>query len=265
MCLNQFAAVAQLDDAPDLEHALSGPHAAQWQEAMAEEIATCERLCVWQRAKLPPGRTAVGCRWVLTIKRDETGEIQRFRARLVAQGFSQRPGVDFGEVYAPTHRMTILPALLAMGAACDFEIAQLDVRTAYLNAALDHEIYMRMPPGYGRDGDDSGDVLKLERALYGLKQAGRMWHQKLKETLEEEGFGVAESDDGLYFLFDKNTRVLLLVYVDDMLICGKKADVMRVKIFRNRLRSGSMCETWRAQRCFWACRFVETEMRGRFT
>jgi hypothetical protein len=228
-CLDQYAAVAQLDDSPTLDHALSGPNAQQWREAMQEEIATCERMCVWKRTTLPPGRQVVGCRWVLTIKRNAAGEIERFRARLVAQGFSQRPGVDYDEVYAPTHRMTTLRALLAVGAAHDFEIEQLDVRTAYLNAPLEHEIYMKMPPGYSDDEGDAGEVLKLERALYGLKQAGRMWHQKLKETLEEEGFGVAESDDGLYFLFDKKTRVLLLVYVDDMLICGRAEDVRRVK------------------------------------
>ena len=103
------------------------------------------------------------------------------------------------------------------------------MRTAYLNAPLEHEIYMKMPPGYSVDEGDDGRVLKLERALYGLKQAGRMWHQKLKEMLEEKGFGVAESDDGLYFLFDNRTRVLLLVYVDNMLICGRAEDVRRVK------------------------------------
>ena len=149
---------------------------------MQEEIAICERMCVWKRTTLPPGRQVVGCGWVLTIKRNAPGEIERFRAKLVAQGYSQLPGVHYDEVYAPTHRMTILRALIAVGAAHDFEIKHLDVRTAYLNAPLEHEIYMKMPPGYSEDEGDDGEVLKLEKALYGLKQAGRMWHQKLKET-----------------------------------------------------------------------------------
>ena len=126
---------------------------------------------------------------MLTIKRNAAGKIEHFRARLVAQGFSHCPGVDYDEVYAPTHRMTTLRALLEVGAVHDFEIKQVDVRTAYLNAPLEHEIYMKMPPGYSDDEGDDGEVLKLERTLYGLKQAGRVWHQKLKETLEEEGFG----------------------------------------------------------------------------
>ena len=147
-CLDQYAAVAQLDDSPTLDQALSWAHAQQWREAMQEEIATCERMCVWKRMTLPPGRQVVGCRWVLTIKRNAAGEIERFRARLVAQGFSQRPGVDYDEVYAPTHRMTTLRALLAVGAAHDLEIEQLHMRTAYLNAPLGYEIYMKMPPGY---------------------------------------------------------------------------------------------------------------------
>ena len=160
---------------------------------------------MWKRTTLPPGRQVVGCRWVLTIKRNAAGKFERFRPRLVAQGFSQRPGVDYDKVYAPTHRMMTLRVLLAVGVAHDFEIEPLDVRTAYLIAPLKHDIYMKMPPGCSDDEGDDGQVLKLERALYGLKQEGRTWHQKLKETLEEEGFGVAESDDGLYFLFDKKT------------------------------------------------------------
>ena len=89
--------------------------------------------------------------------RNAAGNIERFRARLVAQAFSQRPGVDYDEVYAPTHRMTTLRALLAVGAAHAFDIEQLDVRTVYLNAPLKYEIYMKMPLG-GEGGLPRGGV-----------------------------------------------------------------------------------------------------------
>ena len=93
------------------------------------------------------------------MKRNATGEIESCRARLLAQGFFRGVrGWTMMRFFAPTHRMTTPRALLAVGAAHDFEIEQLDVRTVYLNAPLEHEIYMKMPPGYG---GDEGDALGM--------------------------------------------------------------------------------------------------------
>ena len=87
--------MAQLDGSPADDQALCGPLAQLWGEAMQEEIASCVRMCVWKSTTLSPGRQVVDCRWVLTIKRNAAVEIERFRARLVAQGFLPLPGEDY--------------------------------------------------------------------------------------------------------------------------------------------------------------------------
>lgn len=122
-------------------------------------------------------------------------------ARLVS--FWQHPEVLQDEVYGLMHRITTLQALLAVGAAHDCEIEQLDARTEYSSAPLELEIYMKMPPRHSDNEGDDRAVLKLERALYGVKLEGCTWQQKLKETtMEAEGFGMAESDDGPHFMLD---------------------------------------------------------------
>ena len=100
------------------------------------------------------------------------GSIDRYKARLVAKGFSQLEGTDFDETFAPVARLSSIRALLALGAHYDWEIHQMDVKTAFLNGDLDEEIYMTQPEGFVQPGKVNM-VCKLRKALYGLKQAGR--------------------------------------------------------------------------------------------
>ena len=101
------------DDAPkSYAEAMARPDAARWHQACLEEIASLLEKGTWQRVRLPPGRKAIGCRWVFIIKRKADGTIDRYKARLVAKGFSQRPGFDFGETYASTVKWATLRAIL---------------------------------------------------------------------------------------------------------------------------------------------------------
>jgi len=92
--------------------------------------------------------TPVGSHWVFHIKRTADGSIERYKARLVAQGFSQRPGWDYVESFALTIRLSVVRALLALVAADDLECDSIDITTAFLNGDLEEEIYMKPPEGY---------------------------------------------------------------------------------------------------------------------
>jgi hypothetical protein len=130
------------------EEALAGPDAELWRRAMDEEFASLLENGTWELEKLPDGFKALPMKWVYKIKRDANGNIEPYKARLVAKWYLQKQGVDFEEVYAPVSKHTTLRALLAVVAARDMELHQLDVKTAFLNGELEEEIYMQQAQGY---------------------------------------------------------------------------------------------------------------------
>jgi hypothetical protein len=195
---------------------------------MQEEIASLKEYDTWTVEPLPVGVKPIPCKWVYKVKRDAYGNVERYKARLVAKGFRQVEGVDYDEVYAPVSKHSSLRALLSIVADGDFELHQLDVKTAFLNGELEEDIWLCHPPGF--EQGPAGTACHLKKALYGLKQAPRAWHLKLKEELLGMGFIESDADPGLFILHYKDRSVYVLVYVDDLLVAGKNlSDVNRVK------------------------------------
>jgi hypothetical protein len=186
--------------------AISSPNAAHWHAAMLDELRSLQEHGTWRLAELP-GRRSIGCKWVYKSKRDESGAVKRYKARLVAQGFSQREGIDFGVTFAPVVRLDTLRIILALACHLDLHIYQLDIKTAYLNGDLDEDIYMRQPPGFAAPGS-APLVCHLDKALYGLRQAGRAWNLKL------DGLKRTTHDSCLYHLAKNNAILLLAICVD---------------------------------------------------
>lgn len=160
-----------LPDPVSLKQALKRDDATQWQSAADAEIQAHFTNGTWKPCKLPPGRTAIGCKWVLLQKFLADGSIDRYKARLVAKGYSQRSGFDYTETFAPTVRMATIRTILALSAVEDLHLRSIDISHAFINGDLEEEIYMEQPEGY--HFEEPGDVLRLCKSLYGLKQAGR--------------------------------------------------------------------------------------------
>ena len=171
----------------------------KWLQAAHEEVMGLLENGTFTPVQLPPGRRAIGCRWVFKLKRKPDGSVDRYKACLVAKGFSQRPGLDFGQVFAPTARWAALRAIFALAAIEDLELYSLDISNVFLNGEIDHEVFMQTPEGF-KDHFGSGFVLKLQRALYGLKQAGHQWHKKLDETMQLMKFKLVLCDSSYLFL-----------------------------------------------------------------
>ena len=162
-------AITPVSDKPkSIAEAMRRPDAAQWSAAVRSELGNLTGKGTWEEAVLPPGRKVIGCKWVLKTKTDADGNIIKYKARLIAQGFSQQPGIDFKETFAPIGRSTSLRILLTLAAAHDLEIHQADVEGAYLNGDLDRDIYMKIPQAYNQI-DPSCNALKLRKTLYGLE------------------------------------------------------------------------------------------------
>ena len=126
------------------------------------------------------GSKRVGCKWVFKTKRDSNGNIERFKARLIAKGYTQKDGIDYKETFSPVSKKDSLKIIMALVAQYDLKLHQMDVKTAFLNGDIEEEIYMDQPEGFSMDGKDHM-VCKLKKSIYGLKQASRQWYRFSKK------------------------------------------------------------------------------------
>jgi hypothetical protein len=132
---------------------------------------------------------------VFCIKRGPDGEIQKYKARVVVQGFTQIEGIDYDKMFAPVAKFASLHAILAIAAEHNLEVQQMDVKSAYLNGELKEEIFMEPPPSF--DVPD-GMVLRLVKAVYGTKQGGRVWYEEIREKLGTMGYQHTEADHAVF-------------------------------------------------------------------
>jgi hypothetical protein len=195
----------------------------EWRDAMIEEMASIEQNQTWSLVELPAGHRAIGLKWVFKIKKDEHGNVSKYKARLVAKGYVQRQGIDYEEVFAPIVRMESVRVLLAVAAHGSWPVHHMDVKSAFLNGDLAEEVYVQQPPGFIATGHERM-VLKLHKALYGLKQAPRAWNAKLDSSLLTLGFSRSECEHGLYTRGNGESRLVVGIYVDDLIITGKSGD-----------------------------------------
>lgn len=190
---------------------------SKWEAAMQEEIDSLERNNTWTLTKIPEGRVPITCKWVFKLKRGEDGGNDRYKARLVARGFSQKYGFDYMETYAPVAKMDTLRTVLAVANHKKMIIHQMDVKCAFLNGKISEEIYMVQPEGFEQK---EGLVCHLNRSLYGLKQASRAWNERFHAFVGKQGFKRGLSDQCLYMKRSGSNAIYLLLYVDDILIIG---------------------------------------------
>uniref|UniRef100_A0A2N9J0X6 Integrase catalytic domain-containing protein n=1 Tax=Fagus sylvatica TaxID=28930 RepID=A0A2N9J0X6_FAGSY len=176
-----FSAVLSLHEPHTYREACTNP---LWQQVMTEELQALEKTHTWDLVDLPPGKSAIGCKWVYKIKTKSDGSIER---------------------------------LLAIAAVHQWPLFQMDVKNAFLNGDLTEEVYMQAPPGYS---DCPDKVCLLRRALYGLKQAPRAWFAKFSSIVHQFGFSSSSHDTALFIRRSDKGMILLLLYVDDMIITG---------------------------------------------
>jgi hypothetical protein len=188
---------------------------------MDKELSALHKTYIWDLVPLPPGKSVVGCRWVYKIKTNSDGSIERYKARLVVKGYSQQYGMDYEETFAPVAKMTTICTLIIVASIRQWHISQLDVKNVFLNGDLQEEVYMAPPPGISHD---SGYVYKLKKALYSLKQAPRAWFEEFSIVISSLGFISSSHDSTLFIKCTDTGRILLSLYVDDMIITGDDID-----------------------------------------
>jgi hypothetical protein len=195
-----------------VEEALGDP---DWIIAMQEELNNFSRNEVWslvQKLK----QNVIGTKWVFRNKQDEHGVVTRNKARLVAQGYTQVEGLDFGETYASVARLKSIRILIAYGTNHNFKLYQIDVKSAFLNGPLQERVYVEQPPGFEYPKKPN-HVYLLHKALYGLKQAPRAWYDCLKFFLLKNGFEIGKVDYTLFTRKVDNQLFVCQIYVDDII------------------------------------------------
>lgn len=226
-----------------MKAAMSSSEATQWNEAMMNEMKSILKYNTWKLVNRPKNKLIVGSRMILREKIKPDGTIERRKARLVAQGFCQTPGVHFNETFAPVARIGTIRAVVALAAQRNMKIRQFDVSTAYLNGNLQEEIFMEAPKNAAELlqniveektnlSQQAADMLLklkkndcvclLKRGLYGLKQAGRQWYEKLNTALQNIGAEPTCADPCLYLLKrGEEISAYIIIYVDDILVVSK--------------------------------------------
>ncbi|KAG8503607.1 hypothetical protein CXB51_001802 [Gossypium anomalum] len=211
--------------------AVSCEDSEKWMFAMEEEMESLHKNRTWDLVKLLKGKKVVRCKWVFKRKEGTLGvEEPRYKARLIAKGYSQIPGVDFTDVFSPVVKHSSIRALLGIVAMHDLELEQLDVKTTFLYGELEEDIYMQQPEGF-IVSEKEDYVCLLRKSLYGLKQSPRQWYKRFGSFMTSHDFKRSSLDSFVYFKKNSDgSFVYLLLYVDDMLIAAKdKGEIRKVK------------------------------------
>lgn len=218
---NAYTVASMYEDPRNRNEALAGVNKDKWKKAMDEEMESLLLNNTWELVQRPKNKNIISCKWVFKTKRNSEGQVNKFKARLVARGFSQKYGEDYDEVFAPVVRHTTFRVMLTIAGQDKLIVVHYDAKTAFLNGQLKETIYMRQPEGYAvKDKEEM--VCKLIKSIYGLKQAAKAWNDHLDDVLKSDGFQQSEADPCLYVKYEIEEIIYVVVYVDDFLIACKK-------------------------------------------
>nr|GEW17341.1 hypothetical protein [Tanacetum cinerariifolium] len=261
MCLYIDAEEHELGDLVEpanYKAALLNPESKKWLNAMNVEMQSMKNNEVWVLVDLPPNGKTVGSKWLFKKKTNMDGNIHTYKARFVAKGYTQTLGIDYEETFSPVADIRAIRILIAIAAYYDYEIWQMDVKTAFLNGYLNEEVYMEQPKGFVNP-KYLNRVCKLKRSIYGLKQASRQWNKQFDVEFNKFSFTQNCDEPCVYLKASGSNITFLILYVDDILIIrnnitmlqsvksylgrcfamkdlGEAAYILGIKIYRDRSR-----------------------------
>ncbi|MBW0533279.1 hypothetical protein O181_072994 [Austropuccinia psidii MF-1] len=205
-----------------LGRALLGPHREKWREACLAKLGQMATRDVWEAVEKKPGMKTIGHRWVFNIKQNVDGSIDLFKARLVARGDRQQPGVDCDKTYAPSASLMSLHLVLATAALKNWCVASFNVSGVYLYSPVEETVFIELPVDFLPEL--RGKALRLKKVLYGMRQAGRCWWKFLSGILSRMGFVAMEVNQLLYIFRNEEADIAIWVHVDDGVIISNSPD-----------------------------------------
>ncbi|GJR69678.1 retrotransposon protein, putative, ty1-copia subclass [Tanacetum coccineum] len=261
MCLHVDAEeheFGDLGERANYKAALLDPESNKWLNSMNEEMQSMRDNEVWDLVDPPPNGKTVGHKWLFKKKTDIDGAIHTYKSHLVAKGFTQTPRIDYEETFSPVADIRAIRIFIAIAAFYDYEIWQMDVKTAFLNGYLYKEVYMEQPEGFVNLRYPNR-VCKLKRSIYELKQASRQWNKRFDNEIKKFSFSQNRDEPCVYMKASGSYVTFLILYVDNILIMGNNipmlqdikfylgrcfaikdlgeaAYILRIKIYQDRLK-----------------------------
>nr|GEW61249.1 hypothetical protein [Tanacetum cinerariifolium] len=218
--------LGDLEEPANYKAALLDPESEKWLNAMNVEMQSMKDNEVWVLVELSPNGKTVGSKWLFKKKTEMDGNVRIYKARLVAKGYTQTPGIDYEETFTPVADIRAIRILIAIAAYYDYEIWQIDVKTAFLNGYLNEEVYMEQPEGFVNPKYPNR-VCKLKRFIYRLKQASRQWNKRFDDEIKKFGFIQNRDEPCVYLKASGSNIIFLILYVDDILIMGNSIPMLQ--------------------------------------
>ena len=195
-----------------------------WRQAMIDEMCALQNSGTWKLVSLPLGKSVVGCRWIYTMKVRHDDAIDRLKACLVAKGYTQIFGLDYGDIFSPVAKMASVYLFLSMAVMWHWPLHQLDIKNAFHHGDLEEEVYMEQPPRFVAWGETFGLVCHLRKSLYGLKQSPQAWFDRFSTVVQQFGMIQSEANHSVFYHHTPQGYIYLIVYVDDIVITGSDND-----------------------------------------
>jgi hypothetical protein len=192
----------------------------EWQAAHEYEVSQLEKLKTWRIMELPKGQYVIPHLEVFHEKRGPSGEVEMYQAQIVAGGHKQIHNVNYMETFSAAAKMPSIWVVFAYVAQENWEIHQVDIKSAYLNTPLKETVYMKPPVGMLKLGQE-GKVCHLLKALYGLKQSGQEWHDTLSDVfVSNMKFTKSSIDHSIFYKHKGEVHTIIAVATDDMVVAS---------------------------------------------
>ncbi|GKD81612.1 retrotransposon protein, putative, ty1-copia subclass [Tanacetum coccineum] len=218
--------LGDLSEPANYKVALLDPKSDKWLNVMNVEMQSMIDNEVWVLVELPPDGKTVGSMWLFKKKTDMDGAVHTYKVRHVAKGYTQTTGIDYEETFYPVAYIRAIRILIAIAAYYDYEIWQMDVKTAFLNGYLNEEVYMEQPKGFVNPKYPNR-VYKLKRSIYGFKQASRQLNKHFDDEIKKFGFSQNADEPCVYLKASGSNVTFLILYVDDILIMGNSIPMLQ--------------------------------------
>lgn len=217
-----FSAKVACVEPKSFDEALEAGDAKNWREAISAELEAHKTNKTWEIVPRSRDVNEISAKWIFKVKHDSRGNVERYKARLVARGFTQVEGVDYNEIFAPVVRMDSVRLLISLSVQFDLKYRQFDIATAFLNGEIEEELYLIPPEGLKVA---EGYTCRLRKSLYGLKQSPRCWNTKFAEMLKIFDMKQTTSDPCVYVATEPDL-IYLAIYVDDGLVFAKSQKII---------------------------------------
>ncbi|GJS83103.1 retrotransposon protein, putative, ty1-copia subclass [Tanacetum coccineum] len=220
LCLNVEAeehSLGDLNEPTSYKAAMLDPESNKWLDAMNAEMQSMIDTMVWVLVDLPCNCKTVRSKWIFKKKTNIDGIVHTYKAHLIENGYTQLYRVDYKETFSPAADIRAIRILISIAAFYDYEIWQIDVKTAFLNGYLDEDIYMVQPKGFV-DPKHHRKVCKLQRSIYGLNQASRSCNKSFDGEIKKFSFAQNLDKPCVYQKDSGSNVTFLILYVNDIII-----------------------------------------------